>query len=154
MRNGGRGRPLNSVVSWLRHVTRYPLGVSAAFGIGAVVAAVPYSIISVVYFLSPAALGLGKRQTVVLEMAIDVVASVASAVAFGILLALLPFPSETSQRQNPRIVALVFGLIAFFLARGTAEEIPDVGWLVFIIVGLVSAVAYRYGYFRAQHEAS
>ena len=112
-------------------------------------AAVPYSIISVVYFLSPVALGLGKRQTVVLEMAIHVVASVASAVAFGIMLALLPSPSQTSQRQNPRIVALVFGLIAFLLASVIAEEVPDVGWSVFIIVGLVSAVAYRYSYFRA-----
>lgn len=112
-------------------------------------AAVPYSIISVVYFLSPAALGLGKRQTVVLEMAVYVVASVASALAFGIMLALLPSPSQTSQRQNQRIVALLFGLIAFPLASGIAEEVPDVGWVVFIIVGLVSAVAYRYGYFRA-----
>ena len=112
-------------------------------------AAVPYSIISVVYFLSPDALGLGRRQTVVLEMAVHVVASVASAVAFGIMLALLPSPSQTSQRQNPRIVALVFGLLAFPLASGIAEKVPDVGWAVVIIVGLVSAVAYRYGYFRA-----
>lgn len=115
-------------------------------------AAVPYSIISVA-FLSPAALGLGTRQTVVLEMAVDVIASVASAVAFGIVLALLP-PPQTSQRQNPQVVALVFGLIAFPLARGTAEEVPGLGWVAFIIIGVVSAVAYRYGYFRAHHEAS
>jgi hypothetical protein len=113
------------------------------------VAAVPYSIISVAYFLSPAALGLGTRQTVVLELAVDVIASVASAATFGIVLALLP-PPQISQRQNPQVVALVFGLIAFPLARGTAEVVPGLGWLVFIIVGVVSAVAYRYGYLRSR----
>ena len=70
------------------------------------------------------------------------------------MLALLPSPSQTSHRQNPRIVALVFGLIAFPLAGGIAEEVPGVGWAVFVTAGLMSAIAYRYGYFRAQHEAS